>query len=896
MARINNLTNFLNDVAAAIKEKLGDSTNIPAAQFDTKIREIETGGDYQSKTINISANGSQTITPDSEYDALSSVVINVQVPIPQLQNKSYEFTQNTHIVLSPETGYDGFSSIELTINVPQQGGSGDVKLFETIADMQADADPQEGDLAVVYREETQPVQEDSEFSSCIFPNTVVLDEAFTGSISGAFGGTEQGVTFAAVVEMSSSRFIFSDYVESEIIAQYTSSDGITYTRTDGGEELVEFGTTIKWESFFGPFNSIIGNFMKIGGMVFEGLYEYKTNQYVIADSQLTLSSSNQLLADIIGYGKNGIVTGDGTVLDNFTLYEFINSNIGEPYDIKTLHNSKIIYKNGSNNYNKTLLKHKTFDGTGVCMFEKLNPLENAIGSPSAFVKYQYGYVLIKIDSTNSIFTFVYYDSNFNYRHTQTVNVSKKMYVDGRAVNWYEDNTGLYCLLSPISNTTDIGMLHILDTTATIKLSTKTGTYRFNWGMVTSDHYGISVSGTYSSSKYTLYINKYNYSANTVTNITTLSNISLSNTRTSFAEDADNVYVCIGNSSYTASSTYQNCKVYVISKSTYTVSKTIDTGSKYAVFTSASDTAPCLVIIDSNGNATVNLMVNGNLEYQHDIARPTIEFYYWSKYMSNKQSLYITGGGYSFGYVSICTPTENNIVLPNIEWWSDTGNTYSSSLFSSAQPYDITENTIDVYTFTSTADFYHIHVDLELDITNTNEGEFILPISDKTKSYMAYAYFGYIFDNNYDTNLVLDSLDAGGAEQYLGGTPITDITNVCGFDVFNANGDSILYYVMKTVTARSNMTGFSMNNIRVLDNGIIQWIPYGNNTVFSTDDFLECTITCTDAYNNAETKIITIYNSEKENYPGPDDPGPDDPGPDDPALDDTGIVSKDDDFD
>lgn len=132
---------------------------------------------------------------------------------------------------------------------------------------------------------------------------------------------------------------------------------------------------------------------------------------------------------------------------------------------------------------------------------------------------------------------------------------------------------------------------------------------------------------------------------------------------------------------------------------------------------------------------------------------------------------------------------------------------------------------------------------------------------------------------YDTNLVLDNLDAGGAEQYLGGTPITDITNVSGFDVFNTNGDSILYYVMKTVTARSNMTGFSMNNIRVLDDGVIQWIPYGNNTVFNTDDFLECTITCTDAYNNTETKIITIYNSEKENDPGPDGPGP---GPDDPG--------------
>ena len=118
MARTNNLTNFLNDVATAIKTKLGDNTPIPASQFDTKIGQIETGGTYQSKTVNVVTNGSQTITPDTGYDALSSVLINVQVPIPSLQTKNYEFTQNTHIVLSPEQGYDGFSSIDLTINVP----------------------------------------------------------------------------------------------------------------------------------------------------------------------------------------------------------------------------------------------------------------------------------------------------------------------------------------------------------------------------------------------------------------------------------------------------------------------------------------------------------------------------------------------------------------------------------------------------------------------------------------------------------------------------------------------------------------------------------------------------------------------------------------------------------
>lgn len=43
MARTNNLTNFLTDVATSIKAKTGDSTSIPASQFDTKIAGITTG-------------------------------------------------------------------------------------------------------------------------------------------------------------------------------------------------------------------------------------------------------------------------------------------------------------------------------------------------------------------------------------------------------------------------------------------------------------------------------------------------------------------------------------------------------------------------------------------------------------------------------------------------------------------------------------------------------------------------------------------------------------------------------------------------------------------------------------------------------------------------------------
>ena len=80
MARVNNLTNFLTDVSSAIKQKTGDNTPIPASNFDTEILSIETGGNYQSKTLNITQNGNYNLLPDIGYDAMDQVSITVNVP------------------------------------------------------------------------------------------------------------------------------------------------------------------------------------------------------------------------------------------------------------------------------------------------------------------------------------------------------------------------------------------------------------------------------------------------------------------------------------------------------------------------------------------------------------------------------------------------------------------------------------------------------------------------------------------------------------------------------------------------------------------------------------------------------------------------------------------------
>lgn len=101
MARIDNLTNFLTDVASAIKQKTGDSTNIPAVNFDSQILNIQTVGNYQSKSLNITNNGDYTFSPDSGYDALSYVNISVNVA----GINTYDATATSSDILLGKTAY-----------------------------------------------------------------------------------------------------------------------------------------------------------------------------------------------------------------------------------------------------------------------------------------------------------------------------------------------------------------------------------------------------------------------------------------------------------------------------------------------------------------------------------------------------------------------------------------------------------------------------------------------------------------------------------------------------------------------------------------------------------------------------------------------------------------------
>lgn len=98
----------------------------------------------QSKTVNVTENGTQTVTPDSGK-VLSSVVINTNVPAPtvQTQEKSVTITQNGASEVTPDTG-KYLSKVSITTNVPSTPTPTQEKMQEITTNTTTTISPDEG--------------------------------------------------------------------------------------------------------------------------------------------------------------------------------------------------------------------------------------------------------------------------------------------------------------------------------------------------------------------------------------------------------------------------------------------------------------------------------------------------------------------------------------------------------------------------------------------------------------------------------------------------------------------------------------------------------------------------------------------------------------------------------
>ena len=203
-------------------------------------------------------------------------------------------------------------------NIPTEGGG--VKLFETEQAMQADATAEEGDLATIYTQVTGDYDGVSNISSITFPSTVTFDTAISSSYR-CYGSGTGSRPLSIDGSLSASNMMFRISFEGKKTIKYTSSDGLTYTRTDSLSETINFDED--YEMNWNEFNDNFKPFMQVMGYYFGGLYKYKTNN-IHSDINIPISS--------FGYENNDIVWTDTNLEITSNHKELIESAIVAAYN------------------------------------------------------------------------------------------------------------------------------------------------------------------------------------------------------------------------------------------------------------------------------------------------------------------------------------------------------------------------------------------------------------------------------------------------------------------------------------------------------------------------------------------------------------------------------------
>lgn len=216
--------------------------------------------------------------------ALAQAIINKGTPITNLENPTF-----SELIT-------GVSAIE--------AGTQGAKLFTSIEEMNASTEDKEGDLAIVYNAPEEAITATTKIDILSFPEVVELETATTSSASAYLVSVKDANMRVCQLNLSKTSFIVRDYETYNIIARYSSSDSITYTRTTTATSFA-LSTTAR---FSGTWKDAYGHFLQSVNYSFDGLFKYQkyvNERYIkakiLGDTSLdpSMQSENIYIGDFI---------------------------------------------------------------------------------------------------------------------------------------------------------------------------------------------------------------------------------------------------------------------------------------------------------------------------------------------------------------------------------------------------------------------------------------------------------------------------------------------------------------------------------------------------------------------------------------------------------------------